>query len=234
MPGHEELKTLLEAGAMVFGSDGEKIGTLGHINLDDRTGIPDFVTVHTGFLGSAESFVPLNEAEISNGNLFVKFPKDFVKDAPEIDPAVALSAEDEGRLYRYYSQAGAGNLHTVADTDPRQATVEPDPQGNADATTPGEHAVHVIRERHVIRVAGVLHDDFAPGLPRLKKGSFPGPGAREPDAGPDPSIADGSRADAADPEVGQTPRGRRPEERFDKTSKSTSPNPSGGSNRPNT
>lgn len=118
---------------MVFGSDGEKIGTLGHINLDDRTGIPDFVTVHTGFLGDTEHFVPLNEAEVSNGNLYVKFPKDFVTDAPEIDPAVALSAEDEKRLYDYYSQAGAGNLHTVVGPDPRQATAGP---GSVDESAP--------------------------------------------------------------------------------------------------
>lgn len=126
MLGHEELKTLFKAGATVFGSDGEKIGTLGLINLDDRTGIPDFVTVHTGFLGATEHFVPLNEAEVSNGNLYVKFPKEFVKDAPEVDPAVVLSAEDEERLYRYYSQAGAGNLHTQGHPGSRQSADESD------------------------------------------------------------------------------------------------------------
>lgn len=126
MLGHDELKTLFKAGATVFGSDGEKIGALGLINLDDRTGIPDFVTVHTGFLGATEHFVPLNEAEVSNGNLYVKFPKEFVKDAPEVDPAVVLSAEDEERLYRYYSQAGAGNLRTQGHPGSRQSADESD------------------------------------------------------------------------------------------------------------
>ncbi len=120
MLSHEELKGLLESNAKVFGSDGEMIGTLGHIYLDDRTGIPDFVAVHTGFLGSTENFVPLNEAEVSNGNLYVKFPKDFVKDAPDIEPAGGLSAEDEKCLYDYYSRAGLGSLEAMTGPDPRQ------------------------------------------------------------------------------------------------------------------
>ena len=132
MPGHEELKTLLEAGAMVFGSDGEKIGTLGHINLDDRTGIPDFVTVHTGFLGTPRFRAAQRGRDFQRKPLR-EVPQGLREDAPEIDPAVALSAEDEKRLYDYYSQAGAGNLHTVVDTDPRQATAEP---GSVDESAP--------------------------------------------------------------------------------------------------
>lgn len=139
MLGHEELKTLLESGAMVFGSDGEKIGTLGHINLDDRTGLPDFVAVHTGFLGGTEHFVPLNEAEVSHGNLYVKFPRDFVKDAPDVDPTGALSAGDEERLYRYYSQVGAGNLHRPELPGPLRDPKRPDAVG--DATLQPQHPV---------------------------------------------------------------------------------------------
>ena len=125
MLSHEELKGLLDSNAKVFGSDGEKIGTLGHIYLDGRTGIPDFVAVHTGFLGSTENYVPLNEAEISNGQLYVKFPKDFVKDAPNIDPAGGLSAEDEERLYDYYFRAGVGGLHDMADPAPGKQKMNP-------------------------------------------------------------------------------------------------------------
>jgi PRC-barrel domain len=186
MLSHEQLKSLLESNAKVFGSDGEKIGTLGHVYLDGRTGIPDFVAVHTGFLGSTENFVPLHEAEISNGNLYVKFPKDFVKDAPDIEPTWGLSARDEKRLYDYYSRAGAGSLHAGATPDPRQAHDEPGPPKDPDATAPGEHTVHVVREHHMIRVAGILHDDFAPGHPRLRKDARPG--EHEPSSVDDPTL----------------------------------------------
>lgn len=131
MPGYEELKTLLETGALVYGSDGQKIGTLGHINLDERTGLPDFITVHTGFLAGTEHFVPLNEVEISHGNLYVKFPRDFVNDAPDIDPTGALSPADEERLYRHYSQVGAGNLPTPEPPDPVRGPGNPHTVGQA-------------------------------------------------------------------------------------------------------
>lgn len=149
MLSHEKLQELLEAGAKVFGSDGEKIGTLGHIYLDDGTGLPDFATLHTGFLGTAENFVPLTGAEISEEQLYVKFPKSVVKDAPNIDPDGNLSPEDEDRLYHYYSRAGlgspapaadpatlqfAGREREVHDGTPRGQTPEAPPTDNSERT----------------------------------------------------------------------------------------------------
>lgn len=108
MLSHEDLKTLMETRASVYGSEGEKIGTLGQIYLDDWTDEPHFATVKTGHFGSSESFVPLSDAEISNGQLYVGYTKAFVKDAPNIDPMGHLGPEDEDLLYAYYSQAGLG------------------------------------------------------------------------------------------------------------------------------
>ncbi|WP_411734701.1 PRC-barrel domain-containing protein [Paeniglutamicibacter sp.] len=105
---NEDLQPLLETKTTVFGSDGEKIGTLGQIYLDDGTNLPHFATVHTGLFGTQENFVPLSDAEISDGQLYVKFTKHVVKDAPNIDPLGHLSPEEEDQLYDYYSQAGFG------------------------------------------------------------------------------------------------------------------------------
>lgn len=163
MLNHDELQELRDAKAKVFGSDGKKIGALGQIYLDDRPGTPGFATVHTGFFGMAENFVPLNNAEISDGELHVKFPKDFVKDAPSIDPDGDLSAEDEHLLYRYYS---------LAATEPRVPAVAPEPQRSDDVPAPtsplvlGDH---------------VVSDDFAPGRPRLRKYVRPEQLPREPE-----------------------------------------------------
>lgn len=55
----EELKSLLEARAKVFGSDGKRIGILSRTTRNDRTDVPQFATVRMGLLGSTERLVPL-------------------------------------------------------------------------------------------------------------------------------------------------------------------------------
>ncbi|MFF5794706.1 PRC-barrel domain-containing protein [Paeniglutamicibacter sp. NPDC012692] len=231
MLSHEELKKLLDAGAKVFGSDGEKIGTLGHIHLDERTGIPDFVAVHTGFFGGSEKFVPLTGAEISNGQLYVKFPKDLIKDAPDIDPDRDLSAGDEDCLYHYYSRARVGILGSAAEADSPQPGGEPEPPAGPGATAPEEHTAHVVREHRTVRVAGIVHDDFAPGRPRLRKYVVTEPGKREPSHVDDARF--GERLDPADlgAEAGRMPIGQIPEVRLEGTSEQPETRQSGGADR---
>lgn len=135
---HDDLRPLIETKTDVFGSDGEKIGTLGQVYLDDGTDLPHFATVNTGLFGSRKNIVPLTEAEISHGQLYVKFPRHFVKEAPHIDALGRLSPEDEDRLYAYYSQAGLGRGH---DREPESASHPPDRQGTGalhrNPTNPG-------------------------------------------------------------------------------------------------
>ncbi|MDN5606258.1 MAG: PRC and DUF2382 domain-containing protein [Kocuria sp.] len=90
----------------VYGNNGEKIGKVGEIYLDDQTNEPTFATVNTGLFGSKETFVPLNQAEASDKGLTVPFDKDFVKDAPNIDDDGSLSPDEEQRIYEYYSLDG--------------------------------------------------------------------------------------------------------------------------------
>ena len=65
--------------------DGDKIGSIGQIYLDDNTGEPQWVTVKTGLFGTSESFVPLDGATLSGGDVVVKYDKATVKDAPRVD-----------------------------------------------------------------------------------------------------------------------------------------------------
>lgn len=94
-------------GATVHDIDGSKIGKIGQVFLDDRTGDPSWVTVKTGMFGSSESFAPLAAATIPReGEVKVPVRKDEVKDAPRIDPSKEhLSEADEAELYRYYDMA---------------------------------------------------------------------------------------------------------------------------------
>jgi hypothetical protein len=93
-------------GAHLTDADGAKIGSIGQIYVDPRTGRPNWATVRTGLFGTSESFVPLDEAEDADGDLRVPFTKDVVKGAPRIDSGGELSDDDEDRLYEYYERSG--------------------------------------------------------------------------------------------------------------------------------
>src|SRR4051794_32213697 len=103
-------------GSTAYASDGDKIGKVGQLYLDDDTGRPEFITVNTGLFGTSESFVPVAEATFSGDRLTVPFGKDKVKDAPNVDlgPQEHLDQSEERRLYEYYglSYAGSGNTGT--------------------------------------------------------------------------------------------------------------------------
>jgi uncharacterized protein (TIGR02271 family) len=89
-------------GMNVIGSDGEDIGKVDEVYVDDATGEPSFALVNTGLFGLKSSFVPLDQAAISGEDLQVAATKDKVKDAPKVDPDGHLSPDEEDELYRYY------------------------------------------------------------------------------------------------------------------------------------
>jgi uncharacterized protein (TIGR02271 family) len=89
--------------ATVYGDDGDKIGTVGQVYVDDRTDQPTFVTVRTGLFGMKETFIPVSQATPAQDGLRVPFDKAFVKDAPNIDADGALTPAEERRIHEYYS-----------------------------------------------------------------------------------------------------------------------------------
>lgn len=88
--------------------DGDKIGSIGQVYLDDQTGQPDWITVNTGLFGMKENFVPLAGSTINGDNLVLPFHKTVVKDAPQIADADHLDANEQDRLYAYYGQYTGG------------------------------------------------------------------------------------------------------------------------------
>ena len=90
-------------GSTVYADDGEKLGDVGQVYLDDETGRPEWATVRTGLFGTKESFVPLSGASMSDGGVRVPYGKDTVKDAPRVDADQGhLSPSEEAELYRHY------------------------------------------------------------------------------------------------------------------------------------
>lgn len=106
MSDNQKIQQLRES--TVYGSDGEKIGQVGDVYLDDQTNEPTFATVNTGLFGSKKTFVPLDRAQYGQGRIEVPFEKSFVKDAPNIDDDGSLTPEEEQRIYEYYQLDGAG------------------------------------------------------------------------------------------------------------------------------
>ncbi|WP_026341636.1 PRC and DUF2382 domain-containing protein [Actinomadura atramentaria] len=113
----------------VTGRDGTKIGTVRQIYLNDRTGLPEWVTVHTGWFGNRESFVPITDATRDQDGLRVPFDRQLIKDAPHVHAGQHLSPQEINDLYRYYG------LRTP-DRPREQAQAEMKPAG-PDGTRPG-------------------------------------------------------------------------------------------------
>jgi uncharacterized protein (TIGR02271 family) len=92
-------------GATAYGSDGEKIGKVGEVYLDDQSGAPEFYTVNTGLFGTSESFVPARGATFDGDRVTLSYTKAVIKDAPKVDlNAGHLDQDEEDRLYAYYER----------------------------------------------------------------------------------------------------------------------------------
>ncbi|TYB65341.1 DUF2382 domain-containing protein [Nonomuraea sp. PA05] len=100
-----EIRNLLDC--HVVGSDGQSIGKVGQIYLNDHSGEPEWVTVRTGFFGMKQTFVPLANSRRSGDEIRVPFDKEMIKGAPNIDVDDRLSLNEEADLYRYYGMQPA-------------------------------------------------------------------------------------------------------------------------------
>jgi uncharacterized protein (TIGR02271 family) len=89
-------------GQQLVDRDGDKIGKIEEIYLDEQTGRPEWLAVKTGMFGSNVSFVPLAQASVDGDTVRVPFEKSQVKDAPNAEADGQLSQDEEARLYRHY------------------------------------------------------------------------------------------------------------------------------------
>jgi uncharacterized protein (TIGR02271 family) len=111
MPTMDEVKSW--RGATLVDRDGDKIGSIDEVYLDQETGRPEWLAVKTGLFGTRLSFVPLAEATPGGDEVRVPYEKAQVKDAPNVDADGELSQQEEQRLYRHY---GLGYSESRSDT----------------------------------------------------------------------------------------------------------------------
>jgi uncharacterized protein (TIGR02271 family) len=100
MPTTEDITTW--RGREARSTDGDKLGTIEDIYLDQQTEKPEWMAVKTGMFGTKLSFVPLAEARPDGDAVTVPYDKATVKDAPHADADGQLSQEEEAVLYRHY------------------------------------------------------------------------------------------------------------------------------------
>ncbi|WP_297591341.1 PRC and DUF2382 domain-containing protein [uncultured Corynebacterium sp.] len=90
------------ANATAFDVDGDKVGGVQDVYVNDTSGQPDFVSVNHGLFGAGTSIVPLRGHTLRDGELHLAFPKDRIEDAPDLDENGHLTTEDQDAFYRHY------------------------------------------------------------------------------------------------------------------------------------
>jgi uncharacterized protein (TIGR02271 family) len=131
-------------GLEVIDQDGDKIGTVDDIYVDDRSGAPEFAAVKSGLFGTKRRFVPIRIAEEIEDSLRVPYTKAQVSDAPTPETDGHLSEAEEAQLYRHYH---LGESRAAGTPGARERT------GRDDAMTRSEEELHVgTRTREAGRV----------------------------------------------------------------------------------
>jgi len=115
-------------GRTMVDRDGDRIGNIDAIYVDDQTGEPEWALVNTGFFGTRSTFVPIAQATPRGDQVLVPYEKQRVKDAPNMDPDGHLSEQEEQELWRHYGleYGGYAAAGTTADTDTARATTYED------------------------------------------------------------------------------------------------------------
>ncbi|MDB1089387.1 PRC-barrel domain-containing protein [Streptomyces sp. ACA25] len=88
-------------GRKAFDRDGNKLGTVDEVYLDDATGTPEWAAVRTGMF-SRDAFVPLEPSELVGNTLRVPFDRALIREAPDFGVGRHLSPEQELQLYHHY------------------------------------------------------------------------------------------------------------------------------------
>ncbi|WP_344899125.1 PRC and DUF2382 domain-containing protein [Actinomadura meridiana] len=123
-------------GMGVTDTHGTKVGTIKQVYLNDDSGAPEWVTVHTGWFGKRESFVPLSGSRKGEDMLQVPYDKETIKGAPNVDADEHLSHAQIVDLYRHYGVRPPAGRRTDDDrtADTARRTTEDSRTTGADST----------------------------------------------------------------------------------------------------
>ena len=136
---------------------GDKIGSVGQVYLNDTTGQPDWITVNTGLFGTKENFAPLHGSSIDGDNLVLPFDKAVVKDSPDVADAAHLDENESQALYGYYQQylGAPSSYQTGTDTEYAADAAQP---------TRGNDEGYLTRSEEQLRVGTTTTETGRAGL----------------------------------------------------------------------
>jgi uncharacterized protein (TIGR02271 family) len=129
-------------GSTAIDADGEKVGKVGQVYLNDVTGQPEWVTVSTGLFGMRESLAPLYDAQPGPAELRLAVTKQQVLDAPNLDASDHLAESEIDALYRHYAGYAGPGVAGVAGVAGVQGRDVSGPTTD-DAMTRSEERLHI-------------------------------------------------------------------------------------------
>lgn len=143
-------------GRTVRDRNGEEVGRLGDVYLDPQTDRPAWAGVRTGLFGRRETIIPLGEVREADDELHLPYDAARVKDAPNVDPDVAPTPEDEERLFAHYGirDDAAAPGAEAADAPERDVAAATEPRGDdhADDAPPHPTAAEMTRSEEEVAV----------------------------------------------------------------------------------
>jgi PRC-barrel domain len=103
-------------GLTVIDRDGDPVGVITDIYVDDLTGRPEWATVKASLVGGRAIFVPLAQAQLHAQRVQVPYERSHLQAAPDLGSVDHLDTDEEARLYQHYgldygaaaAPAGAG------------------------------------------------------------------------------------------------------------------------------
>jgi uncharacterized protein (TIGR02271 family) len=163
MTSTDDIRQLIGCAAVDY--EGNKLGKVGQVYVDDRTGQPVWVTVATGMFGTRQSFAPIYGARNDGEQVVLAVSKDMIQDAPNIEDDQHIDPSEQEALYRHY----AGHLggETAQDGGDDQRTGRPEvsaqepyaqetrAQGRGTAGSSGDDAMTRSEERLRVGTEGV-------------------------------------------------------------------------------
>lgn len=118
MANNRQIRDLFNATA--YDSNGDKLGDIKEVFVNDSTGQPDFIEVSHGLFGLSSSLVPLRGHRVEGEDLRLAFPKELIKDAPEFNQDSHLSDTELEKLYAHYSLQDVEDVETYEADAPAQ------------------------------------------------------------------------------------------------------------------
>src|SRR5215203_733200 len=121
-------------GRVMVDRDGNKIGEVVDIYLDNETDRPEWAVVRTGLFGLRSTFVPLAEAREVGDELQVPHQKWQGRQAPNIEPDGQPSAAEAAELICQYG-LGYDRVTLASGAPPGQILAEPATPTNKPGST---------------------------------------------------------------------------------------------------